>query len=322
MISAFVLILFLIIFALLFGYGLSWLWVRGGAAKPSTRPSAGMPACGRCGYPARGITTVHCPECGADLREVGIVRPGQSQGQGTMALVLFAGSIIYFILCGMLSELVEDFLPTYGNATARLSLMPTHSQYEARVRLETSETNWGHSYSNSLSFNLRSFSSDGSLPIQISLDGLTPEMQIDALAVELDLSNTPPGATYRPQLEIDPASAIATWQGLDGKTTQSKGPFTDQDMLRFLGASGMDEKQPQTIADAQQLHLFLDGVIQRKNQFTMTGFDSYSSGGSSSYGWGPDWFWPLYAVGCILLWIVGLVLIIRRSGRKRRPEQN
>mgnify|MGYP005845222723 CR=1 FL=1 len=28
--------------------------------------------CGRCGYPVRGVSTLNCPECGADLREVGI----------------------------------------------------------------------------------------------------------------------------------------------------------------------------------------------------------------------------------------------------------
>lgn len=32
-----------------------------------------MPSCGNCGYPAKGISTLNCPECGADLREVGIV---------------------------------------------------------------------------------------------------------------------------------------------------------------------------------------------------------------------------------------------------------
>ena len=32
-----------------------------------------MPKCGQCGYIVRGVAGVHCPECGADLREVGIV---------------------------------------------------------------------------------------------------------------------------------------------------------------------------------------------------------------------------------------------------------
>jgi hypothetical protein len=34
------------------------------------------PTCGRCGYCVRGLPTFTCPECGADLREAGIVGPG------------------------------------------------------------------------------------------------------------------------------------------------------------------------------------------------------------------------------------------------------
>jgi hypothetical protein len=38
--------------------------------------SAVEPACGHCGYCVRGIEGPVCPECGSDLREVGIVTPG------------------------------------------------------------------------------------------------------------------------------------------------------------------------------------------------------------------------------------------------------
>lgn len=31
------------------------------------------PACGKCGYATHGISQLTCPECGSDLREVGIV---------------------------------------------------------------------------------------------------------------------------------------------------------------------------------------------------------------------------------------------------------
>jgi len=34
----------------------------------------GEPRCGACGYSVRGLTALCCPECGADLRGVGIVR--------------------------------------------------------------------------------------------------------------------------------------------------------------------------------------------------------------------------------------------------------
>jgi hypothetical protein len=41
---------------------------------PAVEPGDGDPArCGRCGYAMRGVTTFNCPECGADLREVGMI---------------------------------------------------------------------------------------------------------------------------------------------------------------------------------------------------------------------------------------------------------
>src|SRR5918993_4809070 len=39
------------------------------------RKAVTQPACGNCGYFVRGITSFTCPECGKDLREVGIVTP-------------------------------------------------------------------------------------------------------------------------------------------------------------------------------------------------------------------------------------------------------
>jgi hypothetical protein len=38
-------------------------------------PDRSDPLCGHCRYCIRGITTLTCPECGSDLREVGIIAP-------------------------------------------------------------------------------------------------------------------------------------------------------------------------------------------------------------------------------------------------------
>ena|SRR5690242_16377075 len=35
-----------------------------------------MPCCRACGYAVKGLPTFICPECGSDLREVGIATPG------------------------------------------------------------------------------------------------------------------------------------------------------------------------------------------------------------------------------------------------------
>lgn len=47
------------------------VWGRRRAAR---RRPGDLATCGHCGYAATGLTTFTCPECGSDLREVGIVR--------------------------------------------------------------------------------------------------------------------------------------------------------------------------------------------------------------------------------------------------------
>jgi class 3 adenylate cyclase len=66
--------------------------------------------CGRCGYMVAGLPTFACPECGSDLREVGIVRKGHTATGGShgsrpsmrdtvrFALILGAWTIVYAIL--------------------------------------------------------------------------------------------------------------------------------------------------------------------------------------------------------------------------------
>jgi len=65
-------------------------------------------ACGKCGYNVRGIESLACPECGADLREVGItgtVRPRTGLFVGASAVWLFAMSVLALaaglVLAGM-----------------------------------------------------------------------------------------------------------------------------------------------------------------------------------------------------------------------------
>jgi|GEM_PF-1875014 len=78
-------------------------------SKSGSRPGSGEMACGRCGYQVRGLEQLNCPECGADLREVGI-RRGGSSGQRTAGIVLtcVCGGLL-FLGCGCMSFAFADF---------------------------------------------------------------------------------------------------------------------------------------------------------------------------------------------------------------------
>lgn len=69
-------------------------WVTSGSGSKEM-------ACGSCGYAVRGLTQLHCPECGVDLREAGIRKSGNSRRRGLgIALTLGCGTFI-LALCGL-----------------------------------------------------------------------------------------------------------------------------------------------------------------------------------------------------------------------------
>ena len=90
-------LIFLLIALLVFG-GLIvgivlWTTSKGGSSSDMT--------CGKCGYGVRGLSQLSCPECGADLREVGIGRGGKP-GQRTTGIVLtcICGAMV-LLGCGL-----------------------------------------------------------------------------------------------------------------------------------------------------------------------------------------------------------------------------
>lgn len=69
-------------------------------ARASPGPGADGSTCGKCGYSARGLTTFTCPECGSDLREVGIQRSGR-RGRAPGVVLLVIGLVLMLLLCLM-----------------------------------------------------------------------------------------------------------------------------------------------------------------------------------------------------------------------------
>ena len=89
------------------------LWITGGNSSGSSEMS-----CGGCGYAVRGLGGVNCPECGADLRKVGINRPkgGANRGVGialTLICFLFvAGLVVFGLFVNMKTAQTPPAMPT------------------------------------------------------------------------------------------------------------------------------------------------------------------------------------------------------------------
>ncbi len=84
--------------------GVCWLAWRYPLKAKVVKNEQRMPRCGACGYPTRGIAELVCPECGADLREVGIRPPGARRDSRLGAAVLW--SLLVLILGGVMVPLL------------------------------------------------------------------------------------------------------------------------------------------------------------------------------------------------------------------------
>jgi hypothetical protein len=81
----------------------------GFALRQSLRRPVTEPSCGQCGYCVRGLESMTCPECGSDLRVVGIVTPGVTRPLGKkmrlLGWTLFT-PLITMLIGGVLMPLV------------------------------------------------------------------------------------------------------------------------------------------------------------------------------------------------------------------------
>lgn len=99
------LIIVLVLAALIVGIT---LWITGGAK------GKGEMSCGGCGYAVRGLPGLNCPECGADLRAVGINRSRQG-GTRNFGVGMTIVAVLLLLSClGMTSFLfmsVDNSVP-------------------------------------------------------------------------------------------------------------------------------------------------------------------------------------------------------------------
>ena len=78
--------------------------------KPTPTPES---SCGRCGYSVTGLAAMTCPECGSDLREVGIKTNASTKCPvPTLWRRLGAAAFLFFLIKGLLWLLLPALVAT------------------------------------------------------------------------------------------------------------------------------------------------------------------------------------------------------------------
>jgi len=131
----------LVLLALAVGliYGII-LWITSG--KGGTK---GEMSCGGCGYAVRGLESLNCPECGADLRMVGITR-GQGAGKRGLGIALTLGCGALLMLGCFMSMMwvsVGSSSPASAPAQAPTKSYPALPSPQNAITIEDQDTEDG-----------------------------------------------------------------------------------------------------------------------------------------------------------------------------------
>jgi hypothetical protein len=101
------------------------------------------PECGNCRYSAQGATTLICPECGSDFRDVGLLTPNVRPGTSRAGLVLSWTFLVVIIGAVVTAALGQFIAPTVRafDETQRYSL-PVRMGGSMVIALGARETIW------------------------------------------------------------------------------------------------------------------------------------------------------------------------------------
>lgn len=288
----------------------------------STLPQLG---CGRCGYPARGISTLVCPECGADLTKVGIVRGGKRRRLIALVVVPVVFTIIVFVLSVAIFDIAQGLLPQHRDWSLSVQGRPHSGEFdEVRFGLKAKAV---VPYRNSSPFGVGGNTGyNGNKPVgNLTVTKAATAASVYDAWIIIAPKSSSPTAVNDWMFNIDPNSGRANWTDAKTNTRQtSSGKLTDQDLLAMLKSLDADTTNPDLLIEAQQIAAMADALINAVNSPSTTtnvsvnniSFWAYGSGGSVTPG--PPWFQPSYIAAWVVIWLTGLVWMIRRSLKQRK----
>lgn len=238
--------------------------------------------CGNCGYIVRGLPTLLCPECGADLRVVGIVTKWRRPVGFWTAFAVW--TVVSWFGGALISVLVAScLLPQLWTTTnSRLLQQPVSAQYEAvSMGVVTSVAEW---------------------PWRHPPASAVPEFARLYIAKTTGLFTT---------LNVEFGERLRGRYG-PGESTCLASGLTRERVLNWMSSAGVDVGREDVQREADELFgLVLAIPEQELSKIPCTSFLRSSSGSMSTCSLVP---WGLPAMGGFIaaLWIIGILCLTRR----------
>jgi hypothetical protein len=115
----------------------------------SRRKRVAQPSCGACRYPVAGLEVLRCPECGADLRTVGILTPANSGPSRRMiaTLLVVAWTLVLPVPAIYATMIVGRAVTIWTtSATATMTPRAPSHPYTVDVMVTGSHPPWAVSF--------------------------------------------------------------------------------------------------------------------------------------------------------------------------------
>lgn len=274
-----------------------WRWQRR-AATPE-------PACGHCGYFVTGLSGAVCPECGSDLRAVGIVAPGDArQAPKWIILAIFALVLPLPVILGW--RIIRPALPLVFHQNAVVTLEHPVSGAYRQIRIDARGRRRDH----------RGADFDRS-PIRLTeIDLRLRRHEGYDLHYYIDLRNaTPPSATVRVDLG-------------GGRTYVAPYVHRAQDvtapaLLEWLKRdSAMPTDDPKLQAEMRRLADMLHAAMTNGRLSPVAGpsWSSVSSRGGPPAAFMPVWPPAIWLALWIVAWFIAAVVVLRRPAIVRQEN--
>lgn len=287
------------------------------------------PACVRCGYDVRGLAQFTCPECGNDLRSIGIMTPAiEARRRGSTwgallawtVLVSLAASVmgnVVFAAAGLRSARAAQAAAATaaaaaraGNPAAPASASPATAGVLNQTTLDVRLTPRSAQYSH-IDLQLLHTPAFGNQPVQTVISFALPGPGKGTASLNAS-SDQARGFNV-----IDPSGKVIT-TGLVP---------TRADVLAWLKAAGVDPAAPGVAEEADDLAAILAGAPSKAPNAGFYSGTAFSQGGVSittspvaatalmtALDDGAIVMLVVLAVAAVI-WAVGLWLIVRRRRR-------
>ena len=250
-------IILLLALLVIAGLGAMSIWSRRRPAAPQTSgPGA---RCGSCGYDTTGLTTsLTCPECGADLRRVGITRRPPSN-----AVARFAISAAVFLaawaLCGaVLSSVMWEVLPRRRHFMKETILGVPASRAYGGIAVIAGGSVWG----------------ERPVPVRVRIE----------LRQLIPGGGTPVPPAVPPPLFVDVVTGAYEYADGSGQTVRKSSGFGPAAVLEWLAAAGINVADARLRDEARLAWLY--AVRAGRRPRPAASVNGGTSGSSSTSGMG------------------------------------